>query len=57
MAPVMTALLAQYSLAPARDALAGLLGVPVLDGAGAAARELRALLAPKALAPKATVAP
>ncbi|MFD7504642.1 aspartate/glutamate racemase family protein [Streptomyces sp. NPDC059850] len=41
-------LLAQYSLSPARDALAGLLGVPVLDGAGAAARELRALLVPRA---------
>ncbi|MFJ8189420.1 aspartate/glutamate racemase family protein [Streptomyces sp. NPDC096094] len=39
-------LLAQYSLTPARDALADLLGVPVLDGAGAAARELRSLLAP-----------
>ncbi|MEU2466810.1 aspartate/glutamate racemase family protein [Streptomyces sp. NPDC012486] len=39
-------LLAQYSLTPAREALAGLLGVPVLDGAGAAARELRGLLAP-----------
>ncbi|MEU9530579.1 aspartate/glutamate racemase family protein [Streptomyces sp. NPDC048210] len=37
-------LLAQYSLAPAREALAALLGVPVLDGAGAAARELRDLL-------------
>ncbi|MEW2555996.1 aspartate/glutamate racemase family protein [Streptomyces zhihengii] len=37
-------LLAQYSLTPARDALARLLGVPVLDGAGAAARELRDLL-------------
>lgn len=39
-------LLAQYSLTPVRDALAALLGVPVLDGAGAAARELRALLSP-----------
>ncbi|MFD3610819.1 aspartate/glutamate racemase family protein [Streptomyces atroolivaceus] len=39
-------LLAQYSLTPARDALAALLGVPVLDGAGAAARELRGLLLP-----------
>lgn len=38
-------LLAQYSLTPARDALAALVGVPVLDGAGAAARELRGLLA------------
>ncbi|MEW1583485.1 aspartate/glutamate racemase family protein [Streptomyces microflavus] len=38
-------LLAQYSLTPAREALAALLGVPVLDGAGAAARELRGLLA------------
>ncbi|MGI5397252.1 aspartate/glutamate racemase family protein [Streptomyces sp. CA-251251] len=39
-------LLAQYSLIPARDALADLLGVPVLDGAGAAARELCGLLSP-----------
>ncbi|MEV8293085.1 aspartate/glutamate racemase family protein [Streptomyces rochei] len=39
-------LLAQYSLTPVRGALADLLGVPVLDGAGAAARELRGLLAP-----------
>ncbi|MFK4600053.1 aspartate/glutamate racemase family protein [Streptomyces pristinaespiralis] len=39
-------LLAQYSLTRARDALAALVGVPVLDGAGAAARELRAMLAP-----------
>lgn len=39
-------LLAQYSLTPARDALAALVGVPVLDGAGAAARELRGLLTP-----------
>lgn len=37
-------LLAQYSLTPAREALADLVGVPVLDGAGAAARELRGLL-------------
>ncbi|GGY98087.1 aspartate/glutamate racemase family protein [Streptomyces poonensis] len=37
-------LLAQYSLTPARAALSALLGVPVLDGAGAAARELRGLL-------------
>ncbi|MFH8805630.1 aspartate/glutamate racemase family protein [Streptomyces sp. NPDC017936] len=37
-------LLAQYSLTPAREALAALVGVPVLDGAGAAARELRGLL-------------
>ncbi|MFE7037047.1 aspartate/glutamate racemase family protein [Streptomyces sp. NPDC057621] len=37
-------LLAQYSLTPARDALAALLGAPVLDGAGAAARELRGRL-------------
>lgn len=37
-------LLAQYSLTPARDALTALLGLPVLDGAGAAARELRGLL-------------
>ncbi|MFE0250177.1 aspartate/glutamate racemase family protein [Streptomyces sp. NPDC059010] len=35
---------AQYSLAPAGETLAGLMGVPVLDGAGTAARELRALL-------------
>ncbi|WP_064751333.1 aspartate/glutamate racemase family protein [Streptomyces sp. yr375] len=39
-------LLAQYSLTPAREALADLVGVPVLDGAGAAARELRGLLVP-----------
>lgn len=39
-------LLAQYSLAPAREALAALVGVPVLDGGGAAARELRGLLVP-----------
>lgn len=39
-------LLAQYSLAPAGPALAELLGVPVLDGAGAAARALRARFAP-----------
>ncbi|CAL9357054.1 hypothetical protein SUDANB145_00583 [Streptomyces sp. enrichment culture] len=52
-------LLAQYSLSPARDVLARLLGVPVLDGAGAAARELRALLAPdgQAAPPAAAVAP
>ncbi|MFC8010001.1 aspartate/glutamate racemase family protein [Streptomyces cinereoruber] len=37
-------LLAQYSLSPARDHLAAQIGVPVLDGAGAAARELRDLL-------------
>ncbi|MEU6308756.1 aspartate/glutamate racemase family protein [Streptomyces chartreusis] len=37
-------LLAQYSHTPARDAHAALEDVPVLDGAGAAARELRALL-------------
>ncbi|MCA1274666.1 aspartate/glutamate racemase family protein [Streptomyces sp. 7G] len=37
-------LLAQYSLSPARDELSALLGIPVLDGAGAAARELRHLL-------------
>ncbi|MFB6672112.1 aspartate/glutamate racemase family protein [Streptomyces sp. NPDC056390] len=40
-----TVLLAQYSLAPAGPALAELLGVPVLDGAGAAARDLRARFA------------
>ncbi|OWA22118.1 Asp/Glu racemase [Streptomyces sp. CS159] len=45
-ADVDAVLLAQYSLSPAREALAGLLGVPVLDGAGAAARELRVLLTP-----------
>ncbi|MFF5251001.1 aspartate/glutamate racemase family protein [Streptomyces leeuwenhoekii] len=51
-------LLAQYSLTPARDALADLVGVPVLDGAGAAARELRGLLSPgeQPVAPAATVA-
>ncbi|MCL7370226.1 aspartate/glutamate racemase family protein [Streptomyces sp. ESR1.13] len=43
---VEAVLLAQYSLTPARDALAALLGVPVLDGAGAAARELRGFLSP-----------
>ncbi|MGP3769627.1 aspartate/glutamate racemase family protein [Streptomyces sp. SDT5-1] len=37
-------LLAQYSLAPAGPALSDLLGLPVLDGAGAAARELRTAL-------------
>ncbi|MFE7977482.1 aspartate/glutamate racemase family protein [Streptomyces shenzhenensis] len=37
-------LLAQYSLTPAREALAALLGVPVLDGTGTAAREMRDLL-------------
>lgn len=41
-------LLAQYSLAPAREALAALVGVPVLDGAGAAVRVLRGLLVPGA---------
>lgn len=39
-------LLAQYSLTPAREALAALTGLPVLDGAGAAARMLRGLLVP-----------
>ncbi|MFF8675957.1 aspartate/glutamate racemase family protein [Streptomyces sp. NPDC015242] len=39
-------LLAQYSLTPTREVLAALLGVPVLDGAGAAAHELRLLLTP-----------
>ncbi|MGW8530693.1 MULTISPECIES: aspartate/glutamate racemase family protein [Nocardiopsidaceae] len=43
-ADVQAVLLAQYSLAPAGPALADLLGVPVLDGAGAAAVELRGLL-------------
>ncbi|WP_461032962.1 aspartate/glutamate racemase family protein [Streptomyces mayteni] len=41
---VPAVLLAQYSLAPAGPELAAALGVPVLDGAGAAARELRGLL-------------
>ncbi|MEW2402461.1 aspartate/glutamate racemase family protein [Streptomyces sp. NPDC046862] len=41
-------LLAQYSLTPARDALEALVGVPVLDGAGAAARQLRGLLTSEA---------
>ncbi|MEU1306467.1 aspartate/glutamate racemase family protein [Streptomyces shenzhenensis] len=50
-------LLAQYSLAPVREALAALVGVPVLDGAGAAARELRALLSPAAGQTAAAVAP
>ncbi|MDX2938441.1 aspartate/glutamate racemase family protein [Streptomyces ipomoeae] len=39
-------LLAQYSLTPAAEALAALMDLPVLDGAGAAARELRGLLVP-----------
>lgn len=39
-------LLAQYSLTPAAEALAALVELPVLDGAGAAARELRGLLLP-----------
>lgn len=52
-------LLAQYSLAPAREALAELLDVPVFDGAGAAARELRGLLLPGAgqTAPVSAAAP
>ncbi|MFG2545866.1 aspartate/glutamate racemase family protein [Streptomyces sp. NPDC048594] len=52
-------LLAQYSLTPAGQALAALLGVPVLDGAGAAARELRGLLTSsgRTAAPARTVAP
>ncbi|MFI6875721.1 aspartate/glutamate racemase family protein [Streptomyces sp. NPDC050400] len=41
---IQAVLLAQYSLAPAGPDLADLLGVPVLDGAGAAARELRSAL-------------
>ncbi|MBU6536430.1 aspartate/glutamate racemase family protein [Streptomyces sp. NPDC057245] len=45
-ADVDAVLLAQYSLTPAGEALTDLVGVPVLDGAGAAARELRALLTP-----------
>ncbi|MFJ8109172.1 aspartate/glutamate racemase family protein [Streptomyces sp. NPDC096132] len=48
-------LLAQYSLTPARDALAELMGLPVLDGAGAAARELRALLLGERAASEAAV--
>ncbi|MEB3958933.1 aspartate/glutamate racemase family protein [Streptomyces kunmingensis] len=51
---VQAVLLAQYSLAPAGPALSELLGLPVLDGAGAAARELRATLlspAPAQVAP------
>ncbi|MFJ3982672.1 aspartate/glutamate racemase family protein [Streptomyces fungicidicus] len=58
-AEVDAVLLAQYSLTPAREALAALLGVPVLDGAGAAARELRALLTPgeRPAAPAPAVAP
>ncbi|MGW6056786.1 aspartate/glutamate racemase family protein [Streptomyces sp. NPDC055189] len=51
---VQAVLLAQYSLAPAGPALAELLGLPVLDGAGAAAQELRAALLPHS---PATVAP
>ncbi|MFD9327722.1 aspartate/glutamate racemase family protein [Streptomyces sp. NPDC060065] len=43
-AEAQAVLLAQYSLTPAGGALADLLGVPVLDGAGAAARELRTML-------------
>ncbi|OWA19111.1 Asp/Glu racemase [Streptomyces sp. CS227] len=43
---VQAVLLAQYSLAPAGPALSELLGVPVLDGAGAAAQELRSELLP-----------
>lgn len=52
-------LLAQYSLTPTRDALAALLGVPVLDGASAAARELRELLTSdeRSAAPAAAVTP
>ncbi|MEU4896998.1 aspartate/glutamate racemase family protein [Streptomyces sp. NPDC044780] len=49
-------LLAQYSLTPVRDALADLVGVPVLDGAGAAARELRGLLTSGAGQPATTAA-
>ncbi|WP_275559419.1 aspartate/glutamate racemase family protein [Streptomyces sp. 5-6(2022)] len=41
---VQAVLMAQYSLAPAGPELSDLLGVPVLDGAGAAARALRATL-------------
>ncbi|MGW0845486.1 aspartate/glutamate racemase family protein [Streptomyces sp. NPDC002787] len=44
-------LLAQYSLAPAGPYLSDLLGLPVLAGAGAAARELRATLLPRVPAP------
>ncbi|MFD5318612.1 aspartate/glutamate racemase family protein [Streptomyces sp. NPDC127098] len=42
--PAPVVLLAQYSLAPAGPRLSESLGVPVLDGAGAAARELRGRL-------------
>ncbi|MGQ4487861.1 aspartate/glutamate racemase family protein [Streptomyces sp. SAS_281] len=58
-ADVDAVLLAQYSLTPAGSALATLMGVPVLDGAGAAARELRHLLtSPEGhTAPAAAVAP
>ncbi|MPY56162.1 aspartate/glutamate racemase family protein [Streptomyces spongiae] len=56
--PADVVLLAQYSLAPAREALAALLEVPVLDGAGAAARRLSELLAPTTAGPvTAAVAP
>ncbi|ELS51108.1 aspartate/glutamate racemase family protein [Streptomyces viridochromogenes] len=48
---VQAVLLAQYSLAPAGAALSDLLGLPVLDGAGAAARELRTTLLPQVPAP------
>jgi len=41
---LQSVLLAQYSLAPAGPALSRLLGLPVLDGAGAAARDLRCRL-------------
>ncbi|WP_079151659.1 aspartate/glutamate racemase family protein [Streptomyces sp. RTd22] len=44
---VQAVLLAQYSLAPAGPALSELLGLPVLDGAVAAARELRGALLPQ----------
>ncbi|MEV0523945.1 aspartate/glutamate racemase family protein [Streptomyces sp. NPDC050439] len=46
-ADAQAVLLAQYSLAPAGEALSALLGVPVLDGAGAAALELRSVLLPR----------
>ncbi|MFE7711333.1 aspartate/glutamate racemase family protein [Streptomyces sp. NPDC057486] len=48
---IQAVLLAQYSLAPVGPALSDLLGLPVLDGAGAAARDLRTTLLPQVLAP------
>lgn len=48
---IQAVLLAQYSLAPAGSALSDLLGLPVLDGAGAAARDLRTTLLSPAASP------